>query len=112
MHWNTAEIKKLIAQPGATVTRARQGGDYDTTNLVVVHPDWRYFVVGFRPEESITAAELDDCADVDAISVGDGQDSRGGCNSSDEGAILAHARIVAALRGAGWETIGHYDEIF
>lgn len=105
--WVTSQVVELLSsiQGIASVEVHHQGGDVDTTNLILNITDGqdeRLFVCGFTTEGYISTP--DDVL-IEMIEVTDGQQSDTGLSSDVEEVCLAYARVVGALRRAGFEVV-------
>lgn len=115
--WITNDIVKLIkAIPmdvigPVTVHDNGQGGDCDSTNLVVeaLNCEERFFLCGFHTDLAITTP--DDC-EVEMVELKDGRDSEGGFSGDDEKSAILYARLKKALHSAGFVVVNTLDQYF
>lgn len=115
-HWKTTEVINLICTvPNVTsVQRHDQGGDCDTTNLVVrlKGTTERIHVCGFVTNGNAIEFEKADDTSIEMIEVSDGQDSKGGLSSSNRFVCVAYAEIVALLRRHGHTVVPSLKDYF
>ncbi len=93
-HWNTDKIiKDLDKMPLVSSILRDCGGDYDTDNLVIFVKGTkeRLFVLGFNDDDFGIHNPSD--ADVSMIELTDGEDSRGGLNSSEPNTAQAFIAV-------------------
>ena len=93
MKWKTAEVKKLVedtvrALPDKPkrILVCEPGGDYDSEGLQVQYGKGDEFlnVCGFHTEHTnLKNGNTPEDMEIEMVEVSDGQDSRGGLNSSD-----------------------------
>lgn len=113
--WNTQVIKAALeALPGIKKVEATtQGGDVDTTNLVVTPAGKKtdkLHVCGFVTDSNYITTPDD--VDVEMIEVSDGMDSRGGLNSSSLETAQAYAQICTYFRKAGYDVVPCLKDYF
>lgn len=112
MRWKTEEMVKLFEGLGAKVEVSGPGGDCDTDNLILTAPsarDARLYVCGFITDGDITDPSD---TDVDMVEVTDGQDSRGGLNTSDGPTALLYAEVCTALRKQKFNVVPQMKDYF
>lgn len=105
--WITSDMVKLLSgiQGIASVEVHPQGGDVDTTNLILNVTDGqdeRLFICGFTTDGYLTDP---DNSMIEMIEVTDGQQSDTGLSSDIEEVCLAYARVVGTLRRNGFEVV-------
>jgi hypothetical protein len=107
----TEEVVTLLSDPKWGIETDSPGGDYDTTNLILTprNSEESLFICGFSPNRN--NPDKDDWANK-LVEVGDGQDSRGGLNSSDASLAHAYAEVCTRLRKAGFEVVPKMDVYF
>lgn len=110
--WITSDVVALLsALPGISSVEVHpQGGDIDTSNLVVNitnGQDELLYVCGFCNGSDII---YPDDTDIDMIEVTDGQQSGTGLSSQIEEVCLAYARVVGTLRRAGFSVVDSLDD--
>jgi hypothetical protein len=113
MKWNTNAIVKLLSLPNTKISTCMAGGDYDSTNVLVqpVPPagDERISVLGFNTKSTSTNR---DNFEIEMVEVCDGQDSRGGLNSSNRNIALIYAEVCTRLRKAGFSVVPKMNDYF
>jgi hypothetical protein len=107
--WVTSEMVKLLSGVAgiASVEVHSQGGDVDTSNLILNIKDVadareRLFVCGFTTEGYITTP---DDTEIEMIQLTDGQQSDTGLSSDVEEICLAYGRVMSTLRRAGFTVV-------
>lgn len=119
MKWNRRKIEDLINSDGSlTITRTSPGGDWDLEGMRITAPgaapNEHVMIVPFLEPSGPDTSTIDhnDC-EVYALEVQSWNcDSRGGCQTTDIPTASTYGTITAKLRSAGFNIIGHYDEIF
>jgi hypothetical protein len=113
MRWNTVEISKLLSPHCRSIAPCAPGGDVDTTGLVCtpVGDGDPIYVSGFCTSNFEVWKTPDDI-EIDMVEVSDGQDSDGGLSSMNEYTCVLYARIVAALRNAGFDVVRQMKAYF
>lgn len=116
MKWNTEKMIKLLSNlpVSCKIQKTRQGGDVDSTNLMLTANgarDVHLFVVGFVESGKPGIVTPDDC-EIDMIEVSDGEDSRGGLNTSDPATCRLYAEVVSALRRCGFCVVNCLKDYF
>lgn len=114
-HWDTNQLLFELAQlPGVkSVVSSDPGGDYDTCRLIVSVKgvrDYNFFISGYASTEETIPNPV--VADVRWVEITDGEDSRGGLNSTNKKVIRVYGELVEFFATRGAEIINHYDEIF
>ena len=108
--WKTDKIVKLLEHEDWIVKVETPGGDWDTDNLYIRHTKARrsgaLYVFGFVTGEHAPLSDTSttDC-DVEMVQVSDGEDSRGGLNSSNEYICHMYAGVVSRLRKKGFDVV-------
>lgn len=115
MLWVTTKIAADLSQiAGVKSTKVvGPGGDYDTQAVVVgvIGSSARFWIRGYPKN-------LEDCienvtnVEVEYIEVTDGEDSRGGLNSSNKDAAKVYVGLRQYFLQLGGDVINHHDEIF
>ena len=96
-NWDSNKVAAAIQAvlPGAAVrVRGHSGGDYDTRPVLVGIGNESFFTSGFDTQNPVNNS---DTAAVEFVELTDGQDSRGGLNSSTPEMIRAYAEIRIVL---------------
>lgn len=121
MRWKTKEIKKLIqdaleALPikPARILVLKEGGDYDSELIQIQYTKLEFLnVCGFDTEKSNNEdGNTPSDMEVEMIEVKDGQDSRGGLNSDNEGVCMAYGVLCGALRRNGFDVVPQMKDYF
>lgn len=112
--WITSDVVKLLTaiQGIESVQVLPQGGDVDTSNLLVNVKDGedeRLFICGFVTDGDITTP---DDVEVEMVEVTDGQQSDTGLSSSVETVCVAYGRVCGALRRDGFEVVESLKQYF
>lgn len=108
--WVTSEMVEFLShiQGIARVEVHMQGGDVDTSNLLVFITDGQsvqedqLHICGFTTNGDIT--NPDDC-DIEHIEVTDGLQSDTGLSSDNEEVCIAYGRVVSRLRNQGFDVV-------
>ena len=117
MLWKTTEIVALLDGPRFRIDTGSQGGDVDTTQILMRLKDAEgeypetLFISGFTVEAGAWVTKPDEW-DVDMVEVSDGMDSRGGLNSSDPDFCVMYAHAVSKLRLAGFDVVPCLKDYF
>lgn len=117
--WQTQSLVSALQPLGFNINIHPPGGDYDTSKLHVRVGKGKFgsgfYISGWTPDYPLERSDWDD-RHVDAISIEDGTDSRGGLQSNDPVMIQAYADIRIIIAGMLQDTdthiINHYNEIF
>lgn len=112
--WVTDQIVSELRNKGFKVTVNSPGGDDDTDEVIVeVDGGEGIFISGFNPNQGMPTPSD---AEVDCITIGDGQDSDGGLNSDNPATIQAYAdvrKMFAALTEKTETGIyDHYEDCY
>ncbi len=95
--WNTPKIIASLEKLKGVkkVNNLGQGGDVDTDNLEIVVEGSKdsLFICGFVHSQPDGCIDTPDNADVDAVELTDGKDSRGGLNSHNKHTAAVYAEI-------------------
>lgn len=118
MRWKTDNIEGLLGDREWQIERQRQGGDVDTTRLMLTahssHPEdvldpIHLWVYGFHTQECI---DTPDDTDIEMVVVTDGLDSRGGLNTGDLATCVMYGIVCSRLRQAGFTVVPSLDGYF
>jgi len=117
--WQTQNLVAALRPLGFNISVHPPGGDFDTSKLIVKVGKGKFgagfYISGWTPDNPLERSDWDDRY-VDAISIEDGTDSRGGLQSNDPVMIQAYADIRIIIAGMLQDTdthiINHYNEIF
>ena len=123
MRWKTAEIREIIEQaltsipaPGLVcqIIVGECGGDYDSETIEVRFDDREFLhICGFHTQQTNHGGgnEPDDM-EIEMIEVSDGQDSRGGLNSSHREMGISYGVICTTLRQKGFSVVPQLRDYF